>query len=142
MEQYKYGPLVYNTSEFDDDTGNYYWPGIAPVGYDDEGIPLDSKGYQCLDALLCPIHPAFEVKEENMEHNEALGCIIPTLDHFNGWFEDSFIKAKPRDLAFFIVRWLNFQDDTYPATSALYANYAQLDIDDIIDNIWPSLKAS
>tara|TARA_Y100000389_G_scaffold108813_1_gene105909 strand:+ start:187 stop:615 length:429 start_codon:yes stop_codon:yes gene_type:complete len=142
MEQYKYGPLVYNTTDSDDDTGNYYWPGIAPVGYDDIGIPIDNIGYQCLDVVQCPLHPGYEVKDEDTEHNEALGCKIPTLNSFNGWFEDAFIKAEPRDLAFFIIRWLNFQDDVHPATSALYSKYAQLDIDDIINAIWPSLKAS
>ena len=141
MEQYKYGPLVYNTTDSDDDTGNYYWPGIAPVNYDDVGIPIDNRGYQCLDVSECPLHPDYEVAETNMEHNKALGCTIPTLDSFNSWFEDAFIKAEPRDLAFFVLRWINFQPDDHPATSALYAKYAQLDIEDIINALWPSLKA-
>ena len=141
MEQYKYGPLVYNTTDSNDDTGNYYWPGEAPVGYDDEGIPVDSKGFQCLDAQQCPLHPSYSATEENTEHNEALGCSIPTLSSFNSWFEDAFIKAEPRDLAFFVIRWLNCQSDDHSATSVLYEKYAKLDIDDIIDTLWPSLKA-
>ena len=141
MEQYKYGPLLYNTTNSDDDSGNYYWPGEPPIAYDDYKIPVDGKGYQCLDASQCPLHPDYKVTDTNMEHNEALGCTIPTLDHFNSWFEDAFIKAEPRDLAFFVLRWLNFQPDDSPATSVLYAKYAQLDIDDIINAIWPSLKA-
>jgi len=149
MEQYKYGPLIYNTSDSDDDSGNYYWPGKPPIAYDSEGVPLDSDGFQCLDAVQCPLHPSFKVNDDEspyklvvMEDSKALGCEIPTLDSFNSWFEDNFIKAEPRDLAFFILRWINFQPDESPATSALYAKYAQLDIDDIIDIIWPSLKAS
>jgi hypothetical protein len=141
MEQFKYGPLLYNTTNSDDDSGNYYWPGEPPIAYDDYKIPVDGKGYQCLDASQCPLHPDYKVKDEDTEHNEALGCIIPTLDHFNSWFEDAFIKAEPRDLAFFVLRWLNFQPDDSPATSVLYEKYAQLDIDDIINAIWPSLKA-
>ena len=141
MEQFKYGPLVYNTSESDDDSGNYYWPGEPPVGYDDEKIPVDSRGFQCLDAQQCPLHPDYKVTEENTEHNEALGCTIPTLASFNSWFEDAFIKAEPRDLAFFVLRWINLQKDDHSATTALYSNYAQLDIEDIINAIWPSLKA-
>ena len=140
MEQFKYGPLVYNTTESDDDSGNYYWPGDPPVGYDDEKIPVDSKGFQCLDAVQCPLHPSYSATDDT-EHNEALGCSIPTLTSFNSWFEDAFVKADPRDLAFFVLRWINFQPDESPATSALYAKYAQLDIDDIIDVLWPSLKA-
>jgi|GEM_PF-2636336 hypothetical protein len=149
MEQFKYGPLVYNLSESDDNSGNYYWPGNGnpPVGYDNYSIPIDSDGFQCLDAVQCPLHPHYKVVDDivqggkAMEYNDALGCEIPTLDHFNGWFENTFIKAEPRDLAFFILRWINFQPDDYPATNALYEKYAQLDIDDIINAIWPSLKA-
>tara|TARA_R100000541_G_C1855772_1_gene78378 strand:- start:74 stop:523 length:450 start_codon:yes stop_codon:yes gene_type:complete len=148
MEQFKYGPLIYNTSESDDDSGNYYWPGKPPVTYDSEDVPLDSDGFQCIDAVQCPLHPSYDVNSDKspnnlvvMEDNKALGCEIPTLDSFNSWFEDNFIKAEPRDLAFFVLRWINFQSDESPATSALYAKYAQLDIDDIIDVIWPSLKA-
>jgi len=141
MEQFKYGPLVYNTTDSDEDSGNYYWPGEPPVGYDSTGLPVDSRGFQCLDAQQCPLHPAFTATEENTEHNEALGCSIPTLTSFNSWFEDTFVKAEPRDLAFFVLRWINFQPDDSPATSALYDKYAKLDIDDIIDTLWPSLKA-
>ena len=66
MEQFKYGPLVYNTVESDDDSGNYYWPGngIPPVGYDEYNIPIDSKGFQCLDAQQCPLHPHYEVIDD------------------------------------------------------------------------------
>ena len=141
MEQFKYGPLVYNTSNSDDDSGNYYWSGEPPVGYDNEKIPVDSRGFQCLDAVQCPLHPGYTVTEHNTEHNEALGQSIPTLASFNSWFEDAFIKAEPRDLAFFIIRWINFQNDDYAATSVLYEKYAQLDIEDIINALWPSLKA-
>tara|TARA_B110000483_G_C17796610_1_gene389679 strand:- start:75 stop:527 length:453 start_codon:yes stop_codon:yes gene_type:complete len=149
MEQFKYGPLVYNTVESDDDSGNYYWPGngMPPVGYDEYNIPIDSKGFQCLDAQQCPLHPHYEVIDDvvkggkAMEYNDALGCNIPTLDHFNGWFENTFIKVEPRNLAFFVLRWINFQPDDHPATSALYEKYAQLDIEDIINAVWPSLKA-
>ena len=44
MEQYKYGPLTWAT--IDDDSGNYYYPGTPPTGYDEQGIPIDEKGLQ------------------------------------------------------------------------------------------------
>jgi len=65
MEQFKYGPIVYNTSDTDDDSGNYYWAGEPPVGYDSTGLPIDSRGFQCLDAVQCPLHPSYQVTEEN-----------------------------------------------------------------------------
>ena len=43
MEQYKYGPLTWAT--IDDDSGNYYYPGTPPTGYDEQGIPIDEKNY-------------------------------------------------------------------------------------------------
>ena len=142
MEQYKYGPLVYNTTNSDDDSGNYYWPGEPPVGYDSTGLPVDSRGFQCLDAVQCPLHPTFLIKDTNdLEFNDALQTEIPKLETFNTWFEDAFIKATPRDLAFFILRWINFQPDDHPATSVLYEKYAPLDIATIIDSLWPSLNA-
>ena len=33
-------------------SGNYYWPGKQPVGYDESGIPIDSEGRQCLSFEL------------------------------------------------------------------------------------------
>jgi len=86
MEQYKYGPLVYNTSADDADSGNFYWNGLAPVGYDKFNIPIDNNGYQCLDAEQCPLHPSYQVSTENLEHNEFLGVSIPTLSSFREWF--------------------------------------------------------
>jgi len=40
MEIYKYGPLVYNTPDSEEDTGNYYWSGSPPVGYDSARVCL------------------------------------------------------------------------------------------------------
>ena len=64
MDKFKYGPLVYNTIEDEDDSGNYWWPGLAPVEYDLMGIPIDSKGLQCL-SLQSPLHPAYTIKDSD-----------------------------------------------------------------------------
>lgn len=141
MEIYKYGPLVYNTPDSEEDTGNFYWSGSPPVGYDSQGMPVDDKGFQCLDMNNCPIHPNYPVPDESKEPNEFLGLDIPTLNSFNSWFEDTFIKANPRDLALFIIRWIDFQNESSAVKKALYNKCATMDIDDIIDNMWPSLKA-
>ena len=37
--KYSYGPLIYNTTADEDDSGNFYWNGMPPVGYDDMDIP-------------------------------------------------------------------------------------------------------
>ncbi len=47
-EKFRYGPLVWNHIDDEDDSGNYWWPGLSPVKYDEMGIPSDIKGLQCL----------------------------------------------------------------------------------------------
>tara|TARA_R110001592_G_scaffold223910_1_gene479413 strand:+ start:206 stop:634 length:429 start_codon:yes stop_codon:yes gene_type:complete len=140
MEQYKYGPLLYNTSESDNESGNYYWNGLAPVGYDRLGIPIDAKGYQCLDSQQCPIHPAYEVSAENLEHNEFLGVNIPTLSCFNTWFADQFLEVTDRDLALFVLRWIDLQKESEPCSQAVYSKCATMHLEEILDLIWPSTK--
>ena len=140
MEQYKYGPLVYNTSADDADSGNFYWNGLAPVGYDKFNIPIDNNGYQCLDAEQCPLHPSYQVSTENLEHNEFLGVSIPTLSSFREWFSDQFLEVTDRDLALFVLRWIDLQNESEPCSQAVYSKCATMDIEDIIDSIWPSLK--
>jgi hypothetical protein len=46
--KYRYGPLIWNCTTDEDESGNYFWPGLPPVGYDKIGIPIDDRGYQCL----------------------------------------------------------------------------------------------
>ena len=140
MEQFKYGPLLYNTSETDNESGNYYWNGLPPIGYDKELIPIDSKGFQCLP-LVCPIHPGFTATECEKESNEFLEVDIPTLSSFNTWFADQFIEVTDRVLALFVVRWIDLQNELEPCSQALYSKCATMDLEEILDSIWPSLKA-
>ena len=139
MEQFKYGPLLYNTSETDNESGNYYWNGLPPIGYDKELIPIDSKGFQCLP-LVCPIHPGFTATECEKESNEFLEVDIPTLSSFNTWFADQFIEVTDRVLALFVVRWIDSQNELEPCSQALYSKCATMDLEEILDNIWPSTK--
>ena len=44
MEKFKYGPLLWNHVDDEDDSGNYWWSGMAPVNYAETGIPVDEKG--------------------------------------------------------------------------------------------------
>ena len=140
MEQYKYGPLVYNTSETDDESGNYYWNGLPAVAYDKVGIPIDSNGYQCLDAQQCPLHPSYEVSAENLEHNDFLGVSIPALSSFKTWFSDQFLETTDRDLAFFVLRWIDLQKESELCSQAVYSKCATMDLEEILDSIWPSTK--
>ena len=53
MEKFKYGPIIYNCVDEEDDSGNYYWAGEPPVAYDQWGVPVDRHGKQTLP-LDCP----------------------------------------------------------------------------------------
>ena len=141
MEQFKYGPLLYNTSDSDSDSGNFYWNGLPPVGYDKLGIPIDSKGLQCLNAMQCPLHPAYIANQDTFEYNEFLEVDIPTLSSFKTWFDDQFMEITDRALAFFVLRWIDSQNELDFCSQALYSKCATMDIDDILDSIWPSTKA-
>ena len=57
MEKFKYGPLIWNSANEDDESGNYFWNGKPPVDYDREGIPLHDEGMQCLP-IDSPDHPS------------------------------------------------------------------------------------
>ena len=75
MEKYKYGPLVFNTTHpDDDDSGNFYWSGLVPVGYDEFGIPVDERGFQCLD-LSSPLHPSHV--PNHTDYNKVLEAVLP-----------------------------------------------------------------
>jgi hypothetical protein len=51
------------------------------------------------------------------------------------------MELEPRDAAFFVLRWIDFQNESEPCSQVLYRKCATMDIEDIIDAVWPSLKA-
>ena len=104
MEKYSYGPLVYNTTADEDDSGNFYWNGMPPLGYDDMGIPIDPNGNQCLP-FECPLHPNHSPSA--VEYNNWLEDELPTWDSFEEWFDDNFISISEEDCKFYILRWLS-----------------------------------
>ena len=136
MEKYSYGPLVFNTTIDDDDSGNFYWNGLPPVGYDDMNVPVDERGMQCLP-LACPLHPSFV--PENLEYNEWLDDDLPALADFQGWFDDNFISVPERDYYFYIIRWYSLQDGK---NTNLIAKAGSKSLDEMIDLAWPNAPKS
>ena len=136
MEKYKYGPLVFNTSVDEDDSGNFYWNGMPPVGYDEMNIPVDQNGNQCL-SFECPLHPNHKPKE--LKLNEWLGVELPTVQAFTEWFEDNFISVPERDYYFYILRWFSLQQD---GMLTLMTKAEGKSIDEMIDLAWPDAPKS
>ena len=106
MEKFKYGPLIYNTVEDENDSGNYWWPGLAPVGYDEIGIPIDAKGLQCLP-IDCPVHPSYRI--QNPVFVEILNDYLPSISEWKKWLEDNFIEASDDQIKRLILKWYSKQ---------------------------------
>jgi len=136
MEKYKYGPLIYITTDSEDDDGNFYWSGNPPVGYDKDNIPIDKNGYQCLP-LTSVIHPDYKPKSETLVHNHNIDQHIPTFDSFKSWFDDNFLIIPDRDVYFYIVR--------HVALNRPSLKFKQLwsdskSFEEMIDKIWPDAQ--
>lgn len=136
MEKYKYGPLVYITTESEDDDGNFYWSGFPPVGYDEDNIPIDRNGYQCLP-LTSVLHPDHKPEKTSLVHNPVLDQEIPSFESFKSWFEDNFLTISDRDVYFYIIRHLALNQPT--------SRFRQLKRDsksfeEMIDKIWPDVQ--
>ena len=101
-EKFRYGPLVWNHIDDDDDSGNYWWPGLSPVKYDEMGIPSDIKGLQCLP-ITCPVHPGYDIKHSVF--NVALQDHLPSIDEWQDWFDSQFIKIDETRIHREILRW-------------------------------------
>ena len=90
VEKFKFGPLVYNCVNEDDEEGNYYWPGNPPVDYDQWGIPVDAHGKQCL-GLDCPFHP-FHIFEDSETLDIVKNFKIPkSFKVYYDWCEENFL---------------------------------------------------
>lgn len=138
MEKYKYGPLVYNTTHpDDDDSGNFYWPGLPPVGYDDLEIPIDEKGFQCLDDSS-PLHPHFKPTET--ESYIIIGADLPRRENVKAWFDDNFLLVSDWVVCRYILRWYNFQPNKTDLYKVLVSESES--IEEVIEKLWPDVQKS
>jgi|SRR6056300_60956 len=138
-EKFKYGPLVYNFFGEDDDSGNFWWSGSPPVGYEEPTgvykIPVDEYGNQCLPGE-CILHPNCRV-EEWAEH-PILGK-VPDLEWCRSWFEDNFLEIAEYDLCRYILRWYQHNhkyEDTWKSWSKGKS------VEQMISEIWPDVHKS
>ena len=105
-QKFKYGPLIWNHVEEEDDSGNFWWPGLTPVKYDDMGIPTDEKGLQCLP-MSCPVHPSYQPKHSVF--NKALQDHLPSVDEWRDWFEEHFIIIDEARIKREMLKWYSKQ---------------------------------
>ena len=131
-EKYKYGPLVWNHIDDDDDSGNYWWTGLAPVKYDEVGIPSDEKGLQCLP-ISCPVHPGYNVKHSVF--SSPLQDHLPSIDEWQTWFEEQFIIIDKTRIQREVLRWYSKQRNKSQRFYELQNRVNSLD--EMREEVWP-----
>lgn len=131
-EKFRYGPLVWNHIDDDDDSGNYWWAGLAPVKYDHMGIPSDEKGLQCLP-MNCPVHPGYNIKHSVF--NSSLADHLPSIDEWRTWFEEQFIEIDDARIKREILRWYSRQRNKPRRFYELQESANSLN--EMVDLVWP-----
>ena len=132
--KYSYGPLVWNCTSDEDESGNFFWPGSPPCGYDASGIPIDARGMQCLPTQSI-IHPSYEPTETF--YSEVVKNNLPTIVSARLWLDDNFLVVTDRQVAKFIIRWHAMRVKNHPAWLNIVRTYKTRDR--LVDAIWSNL---
>ena len=133
--KYRYGPLVWNCTTDEDESGNYFWPGLPPVGYDEIGIPIDDRGYQCLPNVSI-INPGY-VPTETTFH-DLINDSLPTIRSASTWFDENFLITTPRQVGRFIIRWYDLNHKYNTRWESIVNTYQTRER--LVDAIWPELQ--
>ena len=131
-EKFKYGPLVWNHVDEEDGSGNYWWPGLAPVKYDEMEIPVDEKNLQCLP-ITCPVHPGYSIKHSVF--NVALQDYLPSIDEWQTWFEEQFIIIDKTRIQREVLRWYSKQRNKSQRFYELQNRVNSLN--EMVEVVWP-----
>jgi hypothetical protein len=137
--KYRYGPIVWNCSSDEDESGNYFWPGLPPCAYDDSGIPIDIHGKQCLPGTSI-IHPNYEPTDTF--YSDVVCDDLPTIESARQWLDDNFLIVTDRQVAKFIIRWYGFKvRRASPAAKQLWSTLVDKykTRDRLVDAVWSNL---
>ena len=131
-EKFRYGPLVWNHVDEEDDSGNYWWPGLVPVKYDEMGIPVDEKNLQCLP-ITCPVHPGYNIK--HFVFNVALQDYLPSVEEWQDWFDNQFIEIDEIRIHREMLRWYSKQRNK---SNKFYELQKQANsLNEMVEVVWP-----
>jgi len=134
MEKFKFGPLIWNSANEDDESGNYFWNGKPPVDYDRDGIPIDDEGMQCLP-IDSPVHPSWTADNIQLEHNDFLEFEIPTIDGTREWFDDNFLIVSDTQCKKYIIRWIRTHRKGLPGFGKMTVGASSLV--EMMSRVWP-----
>ena len=132
-EKFKYGPLIWNHVDDEDDSGNYWWSGLPPVSYDDAGIPVDEKGLQCLP-MSSPVHPSYNIKHSVF--NVVLQDHLPSIDEWQSWCDENFIIIDETRIKREILRWYAKQRSIKRSKFFELQKQAK-SLNERVDLVWP-----
>ena len=127
-----YGPLIYAKDFFEDDgTANYFWPGSPPVSYNEQGIPVDQEGLECLD-LGCPLHPDWKPLEDEMIFNDYLGFSIPSYCCYIEWLKQNNLACTPEQAKKLLFKWILHESNYNKLRSKIKYSILQIIRDELI----------
>lgn len=132
--KYSYGPLIWNCSSDEDESGNFFWPGLPPCAYDAAGIPIDARGMQCLPTQSI-INPSYQPTETT--YSEVVKDDLPTVASARLWLDENFLIVTDRQVAKFIIRWYEFRVKNHPNWNNLVRTYKTRDR--LVDAVWSNL---
>ena len=132
--KYRYGPIVWNCSSDEDESGNYFWPGLPPCAYDDSGIPIDIHGKQCLPTQSI-VHPNYEPTDTF--YSDVVCDDLPTIEAARQWLDDNFLIVTDRQVAKFIIRWYELRVRNITNWNNIVRTYKTRDR--LVDAIWSNL---
>ena len=139
--KYSYGPLVWNCTSDEDESGNFFWPGLPPCGYDTSGIPIDERGMQCLP-MQSIVHPDYQPTETF--YCDVVQSDLPTIASARLWLDDNFLIVTDRQVARLIIRWYDLQVKKTTSSTRIKQIWAKLvntyrTRDRLVDAIWSNL---
>lgn len=127
-----YGPLIYAKDFFEDDgIANYFWPGSPAVGYNQQGIPIDEEGKECLD-LRCPLHPDWKPTETEIVYNEYLNFSIPNYYCYIEWFKENNLTCTSTQAKKLLFKWILHKSNYNKLRSKIKYGILQIIRDDLI----------
>lgn len=132
-EKFKYGPLVYNYSDDEDDTGNYWWSGLTPIGYDHDNVPIDKEGLQCLP-LQSPVHPGYV--PVHSQYNKKLDVDLPSIEEWKSWFDSEFIDISEHRIKREILKWV-IKDTARISKKFIEVRASCKTLDELVEIVWP-----
>ena len=137
--KYRYGPLVWNCTSDEDESGNFFWPGLPPCAYDYAGVPIDARGMQCLPTQSI-INPSYQPTETF--YSEVVKADLPTIASARQWLDDNFLIVTDRQVARLIIRWYEFRvRRATPAYKQLWSKLVDKykTRDRLVEVIWSNL---